>query len=284
MNADFGLQFTPDGPPSELTWSHKLAIALLSLGALLILLLLMNRQDSLFGWLGLGLFVAGATFWFVPQMRTKPGIRNDYLMVSSLSRRGALGWALGLFLTGFYVVLYFWPQYLRGLIVWVDPLKVALSGSSALDGSVQGSQWFLYGFLYTLAVSIMGVRALIRYRHSRYQVIRTASVMFFQLGFAFLIPNILLKLNQPYFEWTNIWPLRYYELWPDSATYLAQTGWVGPVMLFWGIGSFLILTPILTYFFGKRWYCSWVCGCGGLAETLGDPFRQNSSKTERAWR
>jgi polyferredoxin len=41
---------------------------------------------------------------------------------------------------------------------------------------------------------------------------------------------------------------------------------------------------VLTYYFGKRWYCSWVCGCGGLAETLGDPFRQLSDKSPRAWK
>jgi ferredoxin-type protein NapH len=37
-------------------------------------------------------------------------------------------------------------------------------------------------------------------------------------------------------------------------------------------------------FFGKRWYCSWVCGCGGLAETLGDPYRQLSNKTLKFWK
>jgi len=42
--------------------------------------------------------------------------------------------------------------------------------------------------------------------------------------------------------------------------------------------------PVLTYFFGKRWYCSWVCGCGGLAETLGDPFRHLSDKSLSAWK
>jgi polyferredoxin len=26
----------------------------------------------------------------------------------------------------------------------------------------------------------------------------------------------------------------------------------------------------------KRWYCSWVCGCGGLAETAGDSYRHLS--------
>jgi len=45
-----------------------------------------------------------------------------------------------------------------------------------------------------------------------------------------------------------------------------------------------VATPVLTYFYGKRWYCSWVCGCGGLAETLGDPWRHLSSKTRLSWK
>lgn len=40
----------------------------------------------------------------------------------------------------------------------------------------------------------------------------------------------------------------------------------------------------MVYFYGKRWYCSWVCGCGGLAETLGDPYRQLSDKSLNAWK
>ena len=40
----------------------------------------------------------------------------------------------------------------------------------------------------------------------------------------------------------------------------------------------------MVYFYGKRWYCSWVCGCGGLAETLGDPYRQLSSKSLFYWK
>ena len=45
-----------------------------------------------------------------------------------------------------------------------------------------------------------------------------------------------------------------------------------------------IATPILTYFYGKRWYCSWVCGCGGLAETAGDSYRHLSDKSLTAWK
>jgi len=44
-----------------------------------------------------------------------------------------------------------------------------------------------------------------------------------------------------------------------------------------------IISPILTYLYGKRWYCSWVCGCGGLAETAGDSFRHLSDKSLKAW-
>jgi polyferredoxin len=47
---------------------------------------------------------------------------------------------------------------------------------------------------------------------------------------------------------------------------------------------FLLVTPVLTYFVGKRWYCSWICGCGGLAETTGDNFRQNGPKGTVAWK
>jgi hypothetical protein len=41
-----------------------------------------------------------------------------------------------------------------------------------------------------------------------------------------------------------------------------------------GLASIFIITPILTYKYGKAlWYCSWVCGCGGLAErTAGIPL------------
>ncbi|HCR19308.1 MAG TPA: hypothetical protein DIU35_17665, partial [Candidatus Latescibacteria bacterium] len=61
-------------------------------------------------------------------------------------------------------------------------------------------------------------------------------------------------------------------------------GALGTFMIFWGAAATFVATPVLTYYFGKRWYCSWVCGCGGLAETLGDPFRQLSSKSTASWK
>jgi polyferredoxin len=154
-----------------------------------------------------------------------------------------------------------------------------------LRGQV-ADQWFMYGAFYTVAVLVMGVRALYKYRHSRYQVIRTCSVMFFQLGFAFLIPSLLQLFNQPEFYFSYFWPLKPEYLWPGDYGFgwiLRDGGRLGVFMIFWGAVMSLIATPILTYFYGKRWYCSWVCGCGGLAETLGDPWRQLSDKSLHAW-
>ena len=108
--------------------------------------------------------------------------------------------------------------------------------------------------------------------------------MFFQTSFAFLIPEILVRLNQPWFDFKNIWPLDYDFFFKYNIDQLIASGGLGVFMLVWGIVLIVIGVPFITYFFGKRWYCSWVCGCGGLAETMGDPFRQLSDKSMRAWK
>ena len=124
---------------------------------------------------------------------------------------------------------------------------------------------------------------LVKYRHSKYQIFRTISVMFFQLAFAFIIPELLVRLNQPYFDFKNMWPLDYdfFDAWHINM--LTQSGGLGIFMFVWGITLFIVGVPVFVYFLGKRWYCSWVCGCGGLAETAGDPFRQLSDKSTEAW-
>jgi len=150
------------------------------------------------------------------------------------------------------------------------------------------SQWFLYGTLYTLAILIFGVKFLLKYRHNRYQQIRTLSVMFFQLGFAFLIPEFLESLNgdRPYFtlDMKNMWPLNAYFFQDWNLDGMLAGGKLGMFMLILGLAMIFIISPVLTYFYGKRWYCSWVCGCGGLAETAGDPFRHLSDKSLKAWK
>ncbi len=209
---------------------------------------------------------------------THPGIKNDDITRGHFTGRRTAGVLLGVVLTGLYTVLYFQGEWLQPVFALTDPLSQLLRDRPA-------DQWFLYGFLYTLAVLIMGARMFWRYRHNRYQMWRTASVMFFQLGFAFLLPAFLLAMQQPEFYFTYFWPLKPDYLYPSYWAWLwQQPGGVGAFMLMFGVAASFVLTPILTFYFGKRWYCSWVCGCGGLAETAGDPFRHLSSKKYAAWR
>ncbi|WKN33583.1 4Fe-4S binding protein [Porifericola rhodea] len=237
---------------------------------------LIKEQTLLILLLSVGLTVVGALLYILPGVKELPGIKHNGIFFSALKNRGWLGILLGVFLILFYVVLYFYPYYMTNWIVLVDPVSYWLKGSPA-------GEFFLYGFLYTLAILVMGVRMFMKYRHSNYHLIRTSSVMFFQLAFAFLLPEILLRLNYPYYDFKNIWPLDYDFFFPSSLNQLIEAGGLGTFMLFWGIVLIVIGVPVLVYFYGKRWYCSWVCGCGGLAETLGDPYRQLSDKSLKAW-
>jgi len=195
---------------------------------------------------------------------------------ASPTATGWLGIVTGIYLICFYVLLYWAPHYITNWISLVDPISLKISGNPA-------SQWFLYGFLYTIIVLVMGIRMLAKYRHNKYQIVRTISVIFFQTAFAFLIPEILVGLNYPYYDFKNIWPLNYTFFFDYNLKGLLASGKLGIFMLVWGIALILVAVPVITYFLGKRWYCSWVCGCGGLAETMGDPYRQLSDKSLRAW-
>lgn len=283
----------PDTPSTaSLSAAEKVAAGVTALGALGFLLCGLAGVGRGTWWAVLasfGLLTAGGIAIFILRFRgTTPGIKHDGTVFRDIQRRGWLAWGLGIFLTAFYIVLYWYdtlqakgmPPLFEGPIRLLDPIAVALTRSPA-------DQWFLYGFLYTLAILVFGVRMIMKYRHNRYQIIRTGSVMFFQLGFAFLIPGILKRLNQPDFYFTYFWPLKPTYLWPGDAGYgyiLDKSSVIGLLMILFGVFAITILTPTLTYFYGKRWYCSWVCGCGGLAETFGDPWRQLSSKSTTAWR
>ncbi|MEW6746538.1 MAG: 4Fe-4S dicluster domain-containing protein [Planctomycetota bacterium] len=276
-----GFEEPPRQPVAPPAVGERAAVALIAAGLLglmvtLLGLPLVGTWPGFFASFGL-ISAGGALFFFFRHRGTTPGIKHNGLTFANVTSRGLVAWGFGLAMTGFYVVLYFWPERLERATRLVDPLALALVGKPA-------DHWFLYGFLYTAAVLVFGVRMLMKYRLNRYHLVRTSSVMFFQLGFAFLIPHILKALNQPEFYFSYFWPLKYEYLFPATVHDLvAHPGGLGTFLVFWGVVLTFVATPVLTYFFGKRWYCSWVCGCGGLAETLGDPFRQLSSKSERAW-
>jgi Pyruvate/2-oxoacid:ferredoxin oxidoreductase delta subunit len=224
-----------------------------------------------------GLCILGALLFFMSKADEIPGIKNNNIFRRAMTSRGWLGIFTGTFLILFYILLYYYPEHMTSWIIMVDPISVLLNGNEA-------GRFFLYGLLYTITVFTMGIRMMIKYRGNNYQLIRTGSVIFFQTAFDFLIPEILIRLNKPYFDFKNIWPLDYDFFFDNELNTLIESGGLGIFMLGWGIALIVIAVPVMVYFFGKRWYCSWVCGCGGLAETLGDPYRQLSNKTLGAWK
>jgi polyferredoxin len=159
----------------------------------------------------------------------------------------------------------------------LKPLSMKMSGGAS-------NQWFLYGFLYTLSMGVMAIRMLIKYRGNQYQQVRTVAVFFFQLAFAFTLPQILTYLQLPSYDLKSAWPLEYSFFFDYRVDQYLKEGTLGIFMFVWGIVLFAVGVPVLTYLYGKRWYCSWVCGCGGLAETVGDPYRHLSDKSLGAWK
>ena len=237
---------------------------------------------TLFLWISLVMMAAGILLTtYGSYAGHTPGIKNNHVWSNGLTNRGVLGWIAGIILTLFYVQLYWFSDSLEGLVRLFDPLAFLFTGKPA-------SKWFVYGTVYTFLILFLGIKFIIKYRNNRYQIIRTLSVVFFQLVFAYALPYIMEAFveTQGYFgkDLKNIWPLNYYFVEPGQLNAMSNSGVSGTFYFFWGIILFLFVTPILTYYLGKRWYCSWVCGCGGLAETAGDSFRHLSSKKQVAWK
>jgi len=237
------------------------------------------ENKGLMWFLTFGLSILGALMFIFPNLVLlgKPGIKNDHVYHDSATNRGWIAWLVLVYLVLFYLVLYFNADYVVNWTFILDPISNALNGGDA-------SQWFVYGFLYCTIMITMAVRMYIKYRHNKYQIVRTTSVLFFQIVFAFLIPEIMSSLGKPGYDFKNAFPLDYDFFFEWNLQSLTESGGLGIFILVWGVVLTLVIVPVMVYFFGKRWYCSWVCGCGGLAETLGDPYRQHSNKTMKAWK
>lgn len=240
------------------------------------------------------IFGGTALYAYRTYMSVPEGIKNHGVWLSSFTNRGVWGWIVGVILTGFYVLLYWYDGLLgngtgtdganEGLVALFDPISMLLKNKPA-------TQWFVYGTLYTVSILGLGVKFMLKYRHNRYQFVRTVVVMISQLFLAYLIPEILESLNYGgvnYYskDLKNMWPLNVYftDSWYLNNLQNPAEQPLGMFYLVWGIILFTVVTPVVTYFVGKRWYCSWVCGCGGLAETAGDPYRQLSDKSLEAWK
>lgn len=231
------------------------------------------------GWMALlvfGMAILGGVLYAMPLAFKHKGIQNHHIYHNKSQTRHYPAVIVFILLVVFYIVLYEFPAYLANQIVLLRPLSDTLAGTAS-------DRWFLYGFLYTISMVTMGFRMMLKYRGNIYQQIRTISVMFFQVAFAFMLPQIMTALQMPSYDLKSIWPLEYTFFFDYRVNEYLSEGTLGIFLFGWGIALFAIGVPVLTYFYGKRWYCSWVCGCGGLAETVGDPYRHLSDKRLGAW-
>jgi thioredoxin reductase/ferredoxin len=159
---------------------------------------------------------------------------------------------------------------------------------------ILGTPWFqqgyLYSLLYTVVLVVFAWIALRRWtgvaRDGRYQTWRFGTLAAFQVVFFLLVNVIAVQAMSVQYAWRawglyQPWPLFFntFHWWNESDPRVVLYGFVSAGLL----GSFVAI-PFLSWKHGKR-FCTWVCGCGGLAETLGDRWRHLSPKgrRSRAW-
>ena len=148
-------------------------------------------------------------------------------------------------------------------------------------------QGFLYSLLYTLVMIVFGAEALLRWRKKAkrpsYQTWRYASLITFQLLFFLIVNVVAVKALSVKYAW-RAWGL--YQPFPlfFNTFFWWYPGDPAHVKWFFvgaGIVGAAVAIPWASRNHGKR-FCTWVCGCGGLAETLGDRWRHLAAKGSRA--
>lgn len=148
-------------------------------------------------------------------------------------------------------------------------------------------QGWLYSLLYTLAMVIFGFEALVRWRgiakDKRYQTWRYASLLAFQVGFFVIVNLVAVQALSVKYAW-RAWGL--YQPFPLFFNtffwwYDGDPAWIVWTFVGAGLLGTLVAIPLLSRNHGKR-FCTWVCGCGGLAETLGDRWRHLAAKGKRS--
>lgn len=146
---------------------------------------------------------------------------------------------------------------------------------------------FHYTFLYSLTILVFGIRRMY-IRRTEYIYWQTSCLIFIQIFFLFLLPEIILPylgksgylgatdgfLRTQVFPNDAYWKAYGFILaWPLSLGVLYDSG-LTKFWLVYGLSFTFLLIPFLVIRYGKGAYCGWICSCGGLAETLGDEHRQ----------
>ncbi len=193
-----------------------------------------------------------------------------FLKRSGILFEGQLNWARAF--------QYLWMLALVWSIYGIKFDKWPFRGIYASLTAARVEPGLLYGILYTAVLSIFGIRALLKYRGDPYQVKRYRTLIACQWLIYFLLPWGLFYAG--YAEWWRTWgvtltyPLGYYGLWEPAGRLFHGSS------LPWAVATvvaFVLIMPLASARHGKR-FCSWICPCGGMADTLGDVVRHKSPR------
>ena len=159
------------------------------------------------------------------------------------------------------------PFHEGGLLHFLfDALSVDL-GFRTVDAGFWGT------CIYSLLITVFGIRAYRKYTLPE-QKKRYVSLVGYQLLFLFGIPELLAPqiIERPWkvYALTVPWPLSTWSL-IDAPSWAGDTT---TAVLWLGSAAFVsfVAMPLYVRKNGVR-FCSYLCGCGGLAETLGDFWR-----------
>lgn len=197
------------------------------------------------------------------------------------------------------------PALIGGMGEW---WQQQVNDRSTLIGTVAvslKSRSFYYTVLYTLLIGVFGWQRIQR-RKTPYVTVQTTVLFLIQLFPLFLLPEIILPLlgyngvfdagmgksfadalfpsyisaqelaAHTWPEWGHpraywhaysfifAWPLGVYTVFTDTP----QVAW----LVIGAIQTFVII-PLIVMKWGKGAYCSWICSCGAMAETMGDQHR-----------
>ncbi|MBD3169369.1 MAG: FAD-binding protein [candidate division Zixibacteria bacterium] len=197
---------------------------------------------------------------------------DGFLKKMGIRKLGDWSFKKVLFLAGMTALVFF-------IYAWKAQKFWIFTPDSALYSwtSWRPSMWF--GVLYSIVITGFGIKAIYRYRNDSYQVKRYIALILSQVILFWLIPEIIFQTLYPVHDGWRAYGLFYpapLYVWNFWAPMNAHIFWFA-----WSILISVIGIPIVARIWGKK-YCSYVCSCGGLAETLGDKYRVLSPRGRRA--
>jgi len=175
------------------------------------------------------------------------------------------------------VGLLFWCFYSAKKFPPLWPFSALGIGWNDLDfGVFHWWEWFT--LLYSGAVLVWGVKAMRKYWYSKFQRWKYASCIFFQCFMLGAFPLFIVPHIAPDWYANAGYAFHLVLAWPLSIGAISEPLLAGHWSPFlYAVGLTFVGIPLLVYFQGSR-FCSWICGCGALAETLGDEVRHLSPR------